>query len=257
MNFKEEMQVSLSQARLMLTCLDLTSLSGQEDRARIEALCTRAGGQWGQVAAICVFPNFVPWARAALTRLGFDQVRLATVANFPHGALDIDAARGEIQFCLEQGAQEIDLVFPYRAFLAGQVSAVQEFLMACRQACPGVCLKIILESGILSVPELIHKASLIAMDCGADFLKTSTGKSTVHATPEAAQIMLEAIASQGGRVGFKAAGGLTNATSAFIYFSLARTICGQDWISPTTFRLGASGLLDDLRAIISSEGRAS
>ena len=246
------MQPSLHQARRLLSLVDLTSLSGVETVPTIEALCAKAGTAHGRVAAVCVFSRFLPHARAALARLGLTGVRLATVANFPAGALDAAAVSAEIRDCLAGGADEVDVVFPYRAFMAGRAQDARDFVLACRAACAGACLKIILESGELANPALIRAASHVAIECGADFLKTSTGKTAVHATPEAARTMLEVIAAHGGRVGFKASGGLKRAADAQVYVDVAETILGPDWISPTTFRLGASGLLDDLLAILNT-----
>lgn len=246
------MFVSMSQARQMVSLLDLTNLADNAAVADIESLCARAGGPHGPVAAVCVFSRFLPQARGALAKNGLADVRLATVANFPGGDPDAAPVVAEIRSCLDRGADEVDVVLPYKAFLAGQVRTVREFLVACRAACAGRCLKVILETGVLAEPALIRAASLLAVECGADFLKTSTGKVAVHATPEAARIMLEVIASQGGRVGFKASGGLKSAVQAQSYVDLAGAILGPDWVSPATFRLGASGLLDDLLAILNS-----
>lgn len=247
------MQVCPDHARRILSLLDLTSLSGVETVPTIEALCAKAAGLHGQVAAVCVFSRFLPQARAALEKNGTRGVRLATVANFPVGALDAAMVTAEIRGCLAQGADEVDVVFPYRAFMAGRVQAAREFVLACREACAGACLKLILETGVLGESELIRAASCLVIECGADFLKTSTGKTAVHATPEAARIMLEVIAAHGGRVGFKASGGLKRAADALIYLDVAEAILGSEWISPRTFRLGASGLLDDLLDILNRE----
>ena len=124
---------------------------------------------------------------------------------------------------------------------------MRDFLLACRQACP-VRLKVILESGALAEDAVIRAASRLALDCGADFLKTSTGKVAVHATPEAARAMLETIAETGGTAGFKASGGLRTLADAVVYLELAEDILGTGWVGPDTFRFGASGLLDDVLA---------
>ncbi len=237
----------LERSRQIVSLLDLTSLSGTETVAGIEALCAKASGPCGQVAAICVFVRHLPLVRSSLERLCVQRVELATVVNFPQGGLDAAASVREIEEALALGATEIDLVFPYRAFLGGLEARVGEFLSACRKACP-VRLKVILETGVLGSRESIRAASLLAVDRGADFLKTSTGKSAVHATALAARAMLEVIAEQGGSVGFKASGGLSTMDGALVYLQLAEEIMGRDWISPRTFRFGASGLLDDVLA---------
>jgi len=237
----------LERTRQIVSLLDLTSLTGVETEAQIEALCAKATGPCGQVAAICVFARHLPLAASRLARLGVTGVKLATVANFPGGELDPAGSVREIAEAVSLGATEVDLVFPYRAFLGGQTERAGLFLDACRQACP-VPLKIILETGVLETPELIRAASLLAVDRGADFLKTSTGKSAVHATLPAARTMLEVIAQTGGAVGFKASGGLRTMDDALAYLKLAEEIMGRDWICPRTLRFGASGLLDDVLA---------
>jgi len=247
------MQNTLERARQIVSLLDLTSLTGVETDAQIEALCAKAAGPCGQVAAICVFARHLPLAGSCLARLGLDGAQLATVVNFPAGELDPEGSVREIVDALSLGATEVDLVFPYRAFLAGQTGSVSSFLDACRQACP-VPLKIILETGVLETPESIRAASLLAVDRGADFLKTSTGKSAVHATLPAARTMLEVIAQTGGAVGFKASGGLRTMDDALAYLELAEEIMGRDWICPRTLRFGASGLLDDVLSRATEKG---
>jgi len=247
------MQNMLERARQIVSLLDLTSLTGVETDAQIEALCAKAAGLCGQVAAICVFARRLPLAGSCLARLGVNGVELATVVNFPGGELDPAGSVREIVDALSLGATEVDLVFPYRAFLAGQTGLVISFLDACRQACP-VPLKVILETGVLETPGSIRAASLLAVDRGADFLKTSTGKSAVHATLSAARTMLEVIAQTGGAVGFKASGGLRTMDDALAYLKLAEEIMGRDWICPRTLRFGASGLLDDVLSRATEKG---
>ncbi|SFJ33751.1 deoxyribose-phosphate aldolase [Desulfomicrobium apsheronum] len=239
----------------MVSLLDLTSLTGVETEADIEALCSRASGPCGQVAAICVFSRHLPWAIAALKRRSLERIGLATVANFPGGDLDPAGTVREIDEALALGATEVDLVFPYRAFLDGREREVKDFLDACRRACP-VRLKVILETGVLGSREAIHAVASLAVDHGADFLKTSTGKAAVHATPEAARVMLQVIAQKGTPTGFKASGGLRTMADAQVYLDLAEEIMGKDWIGPHTFRFGASSLLDDILARTNSSESA-
>jgi deoxyribose-phosphate aldolase len=248
------MQNMLERARQIVSLLDLTSLTGVETDAQIETLCAKAAGPCGQVAAICVFPQHLPLAGSCLARLGVKGIQLATVVNFPAGQLDPAGSVREIIDALSLGATEVDLVFPYRAFLGGQTKLVSSFLDACRQACP-VPLKIILETGVLETPESIRAASLLAVDRGADFLKTSTGKSAVHATLPAARTMLEVIVQTGGAVGFKASGGLRTMDDALAYLKLAEEIMGRDWICPRTLRFGASSLLDDVLLRATEKGQ--
>jgi len=251
---RDAMQDMLDRSRQIVSLLDLTSLTGVETDAAIKALCARASGPCGQVAAICVFARHLPLAKSCLARLGAERVELATVVNFPEGELDPLGSVREIEAALALGATEVDLVFPYRAFLGGFEERVGAYLDACRRAC-SVLLKIILETGELGTREAIRAASLLAVDRGADFLKTSTGKSAVHATPEAARTMLEVIAERGGTVGFKASGGLRTMDDALVYLRLAEEIMGRDWISPRTLRFGASSLLDDVLARAGAERR--
>ena len=239
----------------IVSLLDLTSLSGAESVADIDSLCAKSVGPCGHVAALCVFPKHLPRVLENLARMGLSGVEAATVVNFPAGGIDPAAAAGEIRAAVGLGATEIDLVLPFAAFLEGRETAVGDFLAKCRAACP-VRLKVILESGVLARPEVIRAASRLALDCGADFLKTSTGKAAVHATPEAARVMLETIAERGGAAGFKASGGLRTMADAMVYLELAEDILGPGWVGPRTFRFGASGLLDDVLAVAVGGGAA-
>lgn len=151
---------------------------------------------------------------------------------------------------MASGADEVDVVFPYRALMAGNEAVGLELVEACRQACGDAVLKVIIESGELADPALIRRASELAIDGGADFLKTSTGKVEVNATLEAAEIMLQVIRDSGKEIGFKAAGGVRSAEDAQGYLQLAERLMGAAWITPAHFRFGASGLLDDLLATL-------
>lgn len=234
-------------ARQIVSLLDLTTLSGSETESDIRRLCQKAKNPGGTVAAVCVYPRSAALARKSLNMHGLQQVKLATVANFPHGECDPHGAVEEIRSALTLGVNEIDLVFPYKRFLSGDAFAVRQFLESCRQACP-LPLKVILETGVLASREAIAAASRLAVQCGADFLKTSTGKTSVHATPEAARAMLEVIAETGGGTGFKASGGLRTVADALPYLLLAEGIMGSSWVGPDRMRFGASSLLDDVLA---------
>jgi len=232
----------------ILRLMDLTTLSETDTPESVAALCARGATGVDHVAAVCVFPRFLPAARRALENNCISGVRLAAVANFPHGRDDWREAVADVQECLQNGAQEVDLVFPYHALLAGQPSRCSQLLLACRKACEGATLKVILETGVLQTSEVIGAACALAAEGGADFLKTSTGKTAVHATPEAAQAMLAFIAHSGLPLGFKASGGLRTLQDARVYLDLADAIMGTGWATPATFRFGASGLLSDLLA---------
>jgi deoxyribose-phosphate aldolase len=237
----------LDSARVALACLDLTSLNDADDVRAIDALCKRAVSSYGSVAAVCVWPRFVAQARRALP----SAVRVAAVANFPHGALDRDLALADSAAVAAAGGDEIDLVLPWRAWVAGERAACAGLVAAVRRAHPALTLKLILESGQLREPALIASASAMALDEGVDFIKTSTGKTAVPATPAAARVMLAAIAAhpRHASVGFKASGGIRTVADAGLYIVLARAALGP--LTPRNFRLGASALLADILNLLS------
>ena len=223
-------------ARRALALLDLTDLTDTCTATQIDALCRNARS--GEVAAVCVWPQFVPQAARALAG---GPVRIATVINFPAGGEDVDRAVDDTAETLRDGAHEIDLVLPYRAFLRGDADRARDMIEAVRATGTGACLKVILETGELRAQAAIAAASRLALAAGADFIKTSTGKSPVSATPEAAEAMLAAI-REAGRGGLKISGGLRTIADAAAYLALADRIMGPDWARPDTFRLGASSL---------------
>ena len=238
-------------ARIALACLDLTSLNDADTETDIAKLCQRAQSPFGPVAAVCVWPRRAAFARAQLPA----HIGVAAVANFPHGHADIDAAVRDTLQIVQAGAQEVDVVLPYQALISGNEASVARLLTAVRQACPGLLLKVILETGELKTPELIGRASKLALDAGADFLKTSTGKTPVNATPEAARVMLGAIAaSPTGKhhVGSKASGGIRTVQEAMVYLTLVSQYLGEGALNPKRFRIGASSLLGDIEAVLTS-----
>lgn len=238
-------------ARQALGLMDLTSLNDDDDSARIQALCRRADTPAGRPAALCLYPAFIEDAQRELDALGLTRhVRIATVTNFPEGAPNAERAARETRLAVAAGADEVDVVFPYRALLDGAPDVGRLLVEACREACGGATLKVILESGELKDPALIRQAAEIAIAAGADFIKTSTGKVAVNATLEAAEIMLETIRASGRDVGFKAAGGIRTTEDAKAYLELAARVMGDDWAKPAHFRFGASGLLDALLATL-------
>jgi len=239
-------------ARTALACLDLTSLNDGDDAAAIAALGAKAAGPAGRPAALCVWPRFVAAAKASAPA----GVRVAAVANFPVGGLDVAAAVADTRAIVDAGADEVDLVLPWRALQAGDAAGARAVVDAVRAACPGRTLKLILESGDLATPALINQASRLGLDAGVDFLKTSTGKTATGATPEAARVMLQAIADhpRGGAVGFKASGGIRKVADAAVYIQLVREILGADAANPQRLRFGASGLLGDIEAVLAANG---
>lgn len=234
--------------------MDLTTLNDDDTQSSVETLCRQAISDAGKTAAVCIYPQFIAAAKAQLSALGADDVLVATVTNFPHGNSNIDVAVRETKAAVAAGADEVDVVFPYRAFLAGDEDVGTALVAACKEACgDSAILKVILETGEIKSPALIKQASLIAINAGADFIKTSTGKVAVNATLEAAQQMLQAISETGGQCGFKAAGGVKNAQDVANYLNLAESLLSSEWISPRHFRFGASSLLGNLVATLNNQ----
>ncbi len=244
-----ELQSPREAAAFALSLLDLTNLRDDCDNAAIENLCLRAQTPYGNSAAICIWPRFIAHARNILGP--GHPVRIATVVNFPSGDLAVAEVVAETLKAVEDGADEIDLVIPYKAFVAGDEAAVTTMVEAVRVACPQSTLKVILETGEIRDMALVRRASELAIAAGADFIKTSTGKVQVNATLEAADIMLRAIRETKAKVGFKPAGGISTVADADLYLRLAESILGPNWVMPSTFRFGASSLLDDILAVLS------
>lgn len=228
-------------ARRALPLLDLTDLGNACSDQAIETLCGKARAS--RVAAICVWPQHI---HRCADLLAGSPVRIATVINFPAGGTDIERAVDDTAEALDDGAHEIDLVMPYRTFLAGDAGIAAGMIEAVREITGRAILKVILESGAMPDTGSVTEASRLAIAAGADFLKTSTGKSTISATPEAAAAMLATIRDSGRPVGFKVSGGLRTVADAALYLALADRIMGPGWVEPTTFRIGASSLHDAL-----------
>ncbi|MDD7910060.1 MULTISPECIES: deoxyribose-phosphate aldolase [Pseudovibrio] len=249
-----ELQVAAKRA---LGLIDLTNLNDDCTPADIEKLIERSSTPHGHVAAICIYAPFI---KQAAELLKGSPVRIATVVNFPHGGEDTLAVVKETEAALADGADEIDLVMPYRAFMDGRRGFAETQISEVRKVIgEPALLKVILETGEMQDPRLIHVASEIAIAQGADFIKTSTGKVKVNATLEAAEIMLNVIREMGKEnhrpVGFKPAGGIRSVEDAKNYLDLADKLMGQNWVSAASFRFGASGLLDAVLAEI--EGRTN
>ena len=236
----------LGRARQAVGLLDLTSLETTDTEEAISALCDRALTRVGPVAAVCVYPRFVGVARNRLQDTG---VRIATVVNFPAGDGDLAQVVADAAAAVAAGADEIDMVFPWRAWRQGQRSEALGVLLRVRQEVRSQVLKVILETGQFGAPEEIRDMASAVVAAGADFLKTSTGKTTPAATPEAVRVLLEVAAgalAEGRRIGVKPAGGIRRCEDAVALLELADEIMGKDWLSPEVFRLGASSLLDAL-----------
>jgi deoxyribose-phosphate aldolase len=232
----------------MLSLIDLTSLGEADTQETIQALCQKAVTPEGQVAAVCVYPQFVPEVKTLVKK---STVHIATVVNFPAGRDPIETVVHAIKEVLQAGATEIDVVFPYERYVDGDRMGAQDFIRQCRHACGDeITLKVILETGATNDLEMISDMSHDVILAGADFLKTSTGKIKMGATLEAAAVMLLAIKGLQPNVkrklGFKASGGVRSIEQASQYIELAKQIMGPEWVSTATFRLGASQLLDVL-----------
>ena len=230
--------MSTAEAARIVGLMDLTSLEEGDTGGVVAALCDRAvGGPLGPVAAVCVMPA---WVALAAERLEGTGVRVATVANFPGGEADPDAAAREVEAAVAEGADEVDVVAPWRAHLAASHGAVTALVAACAAECEH--LKVILETGSHPDAATTRVMAELALEAGASFLKTSTGKHGAGAALPATRILLEVA---GARAGVKAAGGIRSAADAAAYVALADELQGAP-ASARTFRLGASSLLDAL-----------
>ncbi|HRZ41449.1 MAG TPA: deoxyribose-phosphate aldolase [Bacteroidales bacterium] len=239
--------------------LDLTTLEGTDRTGTIEALCGQALEWKKQLngkhhpAAVCVYPVFAQTVAKALKGSG---IRTACVAGaFPSGQSPLEVRVHELELALEGGANEIDMVISRGRMLAGDETFIGEEVAVFSQKCRGrALLKVILETGELKDGGLICRASRIAMEAGADFLKTSTGKIQPGATPEAFFLMLEEVRQyhrQSGRVvGIKAAGGIASSDDALIYYLLTRQVLGEEWLVPERLRFGASRLASALMDLL-------
>ena len=243
-------------------CIDLTSLGATDSRRSIGEFTRKAielprhFPQAGSVASICVYPVFVETVGLAA---GDSKMAITSVSGgFPSSQTYLEVKMLETAMAIENGADEIDIVISIGEMLDGEYDLAGNEIETLRaEIGDDAILKVILESGTLSDPELIHKAATIAMEAGADFIKTSTGKNGIAATPEAAVAMCLAIRQfaekTGRKVGFKAAGGISTAESAALYYSIVEEILGEEWLTPELFRIGASSLANNLLSEI--EGR--
>jgi deoxyribose-phosphate aldolase len=243
----------------ILNMIDLTSINTTDNRSQIIHFTGRVNSFSGRysnipnVAAICVYPNFVSVVKE---KLAAKNVRIAAVAGaFPSSQTFRSIKVTECKLSVEAGADEVDIVIPVGAFLGNDFAAVADEIREIKTAIGDKLLKVIVESGLLGGHEQIFKASMIAMDAGADFIKTSTGKTPVSATPEAAFVMCKAISDfyseTGIRVGFKAAGGIVNPADAIGYYYIVRHCLGEEWLNNSLFRIGASKLANNILSEIS------
>jgi deoxyribose-phosphate aldolase len=240
--------------KLAIRMMDLTTLEGKDTPGKVRQMCRKAispldsDGSIGPCAAVCVYPNLVATAKSALAGSG---VKVASVATaFPSGQSPLDVKLADVRRAVELGADEIDMVIDRGAFLAGDYAKVLDEVVAVKAACGAAHLKVILETGELVTLDNVRRASWIAMLGGADFIKTSTGKVSPASTLPVALVMLEAVREfaefGGATIGVKVAGGIRTTKDAIGYLVLVNETAGPEWLDPTRFRIGASGLLNDL-----------
>ena len=236
-------------ARRAISLLDLTELGDHATPEQVIHLCSRAVTAHGAVAAVCVWPRHVP---LAVEQLWGTNVRVATVVNFPSGAEPVADVVAATSQAIADGADEIVLVLPYRSLAGGRRDLAAAMLDAVRAAVPTDShrLKVILETGELADSDLIREAADLAVAHGADFIKTSTGKTPHSASLDATEVMLGVIAGSSRAVGLKPSGGIRTLADATAYLEQAGRVMGAEWATPATFRFGASGLLDALLAAL-------
>jgi deoxyribose-phosphate aldolase len=240
--------------RLAVSMLDLTTLEGADTEGKVRHLCAKAVcpaptiPEIPSVAAVCVYPALVPTARAALHGTGVKTASVAT--GFPAGQVSLEAKLADTADAVAAGADEIDMVISREAFLAGDDGRVMEEIARVKDACADAHLKVIIETAELGSYDHVRHASMISMEAGADFIKTSTGKAASGATPGVCLVMLEAIrdyVDRTGRVvGFKAAGGVSTSKAALHRLVLVKETLGDEWLTADRFRIGASSVLNDL-----------
>lgn len=251
---RPEASDSLQIIKSIFGLIDLTTLEGTDNEKKIIELCTlaRKSGEalegLPDVAAVCVYPPFV---RTAVEQLCETNIKVAAVAGgFPSGQMPMDLRLKEVEFVVNSGADEIDMVISRGRFLAGDYDFVFKEVSAFKRACGNAHLKVILETGELQLDEYIRKAAMIAMDAGADFIKTSTGKIVPAATETAVLLMLEEIREfyhkTGHKIGIKAAGGISDHETALNYYLLVKDILGEEWLNKDLFRIGASRLVNNI-----------
>lgn len=244
-----------------LQCMDLTTLAGDDTQGRVQRLCAKARQplrddivkglgltQMPHVGAVCVYPTMVAHAVKALRGSGIPVASVAT--GFPAGLTPLSMRLAEIKYAVDQGAAEIDIVIFRSQVLRGEWAALYDEISAMRQACGPAHMKAILATGDLKTLRNVYKASMVAMQAGADFIKTSTGKEDVNATLPVSLTMLRALRDYreytGFEIGFKPAGGLKTAKDAMNWLILMKEEMGRRWLEPDLFRIGASSLLADI-----------
>jgi deoxyribose-phosphate aldolase len=244
-----------------LQCIDLTTLAGDDTAGRVHRLCAKARrplrddiveklglASMPKVGAVCVYPAMVPPAVKALEGSGIPVASVAT--GFPAGLTPLKMRLEEIRWAVEEGAEEIDIVIHRAQVLNQEWAALYDEVAAMREACGHAHMKAILATGDLKTLRNVYKASMVAMQAGSDFIKTSTGKEDVNATLPVSLTMLRAARDYcemtGYHIGFKPAGGLKTAKDAMSWLILMKEEMGRRWLEPDLFRIGASSMLADI-----------
>ena len=244
-----------------LQCTDLTTLAGDDTDHRVERLCAKARrpladhivtglglNEMPRTGAVCVYPTMVAAARRGLSNSGIPVASVAT--GFPAGLMPMDLRLAEIRYAVDQGADEIDIVISREHVFKGNWSALYDEIAAMREACGDAHMKAILATGELSTLSNVYAASMVAMQAGSDFIKTSTGKEPVNATLPVSLTMVRALRDYGARtgfkIGFKPAGGIKTAKDAIAWQILMKEELGREWLNPDLFRFGASSMLADI-----------
>ncbi len=240
--------------KMAVSMIDLTTLEGKDSDGKVYAMCQKAirpldgSDEIPHVAAVCVYPNLIKTAKAALAGSGVNVASVAT--SFPSGQSPMKFKVEEVRKVVQMGADEVDMVISRGEFLEGNYQYTYDEVKAIKEVCGDVYLKVILETGELETFDNVRKASIIAMLAGADFIKTSTGKVQPAATLPVTLVMLEAIRDfyneTGIIIGMKPAGGIRTTKDAISYLCLVKETLGDVWLTPNLFRLGASTLLNDL-----------
>ena len=242
-------------------CIDLTTLKCTDTEESVMKFTEKVNEfvdkypDLENVAAICVYPNM---AEIVNDTLEADNVKIACVSGgFPSSQTFMEVKVAETAMALHTGAEEIDIVMPVGKFLCGDYEGMCDEIGELKDICGEKPLKVILETGVLRSASNIKKAAILSMYSGADFIKTSTGKETISATPEAAWVMCEAIKEYyketGRKVGFKAAGGIDSVKKALAYYTIVKEVLGEEWLNNGLFRIGASRLANQLLSEITGE----
>lgn len=237
-----------------LGLMDLTTLNSTDTISKVQSMIEKVNGfktqftKYPSVAAVCVYPNFAETVKSKLKENG---VKIAVVAGvFPSSQSFLEVKLAECKIAVEKGADEVDIVLALHHFLDGEYELASTEIKEIKKVIGSAHLKVILETGALKTPEQIAKASVLAIESGADFIKTSTGKMEPAATPQAAYVMCQCIKEHyiktGKKIGFKPAGGIVTAQDAILYYAIVDTLLGKEWLNSKLFRLGASRLANNL-----------